>query len=243
MWTNDRRYKYIDSIRRQQLLTIQHDTKYQQLEAIPMSILINNRPMKINSNEFVMIDDTLGVDSVSNKYVLAFISIIKYNKMENKWYKRKIILNPDLRDSNDEAQLSFINSKYVEPLNKPPTIHDAIYDAHRNMIYMIDDSGKLWIIDTNNDKIIEKKKLQGSYGIFDLNEPKLVIAEDHLYILTPDSNNGRYSVDLSKDDYPITRLGLLLFKCEIYIYYIYIYILKSVHSNQNLSYTQNTNQN
>ena len=176
------------------------EINYQQLPSAISIGYCSLRPIKINSEEILFIQYGIGPDHVLDVYALQTIRMTKYNINSNQWQKRQIMLNENV-DWNKES------SANIEESDSLPRIHDIAYDNKRTKLCMIDNRGELWIINTSNNEV-KSIRLDSQYGFWDFNDPKLIIIDNNLYVLAPDCNDGRYVIDISNDEYPITRLGL-----------------------------------
>jgi len=174
--------------------TDDNDVKFQHLiNAKSITRDSIGKPFKINQSEILFIMQNLGIDSVSKLCEFESITMIKYNVNNNQWQERRIILNENV----DPSKIECID---IYNVYDPPKMHDVVYDMNRNNLYMIDNTGKLWIIVYRNDTDdyrIETRILSSNYGEDDWNDPKLIIANDNLYLFAPDCHDGRYVIDLS----------------------------------------------
>lgn len=161
----------------------------------PISICHNSlKPIKINEDEFIFVNCTIGKDYISGVNVISNIQITKYNIINSKWHQQRIILNKN------------VNLHHGTNLK----IHDIVH--FQNNLYIIDSIGQLTVIEDfnrNNDTKVKIRQLQSQYNIKDNNDPKLaIIDKKKLYVLAPDCHDGRYLIDISNDKYSIQRLGL-----------------------------------
>ena len=165
-------------------LQIDKTTNYQQLPSALSTIDHHStRPIKINSDEILFI--RYEIDQHLDKMIWKSLRILKYNINRNQWQQK---------------QIQILNESQTNTQHHLPTIHDIAYKINTNTLFMIDNIGKLWIVDINKNKF-KTIKLDSQYQADDYNDPKLTIIDNKLYVLTPCCNDGRYIIDISNKNH------------------------------------------